>query len=109
MSSDSTDITTLATFKSLFDVTSGMADLELVLIAAALTGAGLNVLRGTVKSSGEFNPKLFTGGIITAAIAALAAVQVFDVSTLGGITQTILLGLLTGFSADVAISKLKNK
>jgi len=50
---------------------------------------------------------MFVGGLITAAIAALAAVQVFDVSTLGGITQTVLLGLLTGFSADVTISKLK--
>jgi len=84
-----------------------MADLELVLIVAALVGAGLNVLRGTVKSSDGFNPKLFVGGLITATIAALAAVQVFDVSTLGGITQTVLLGLLTGFSADVTISKLK--
>ncbi len=86
-----------------------MADLEVVLIAAALVGAGLNVLRGTLKDSNDFKPKLFVGALITATVAALAAVQVFDVSTLGGITQTILLGLLTGFSADVAISKLKNK
>lgn len=83
--------------------------LELVLITAALVGAGLNVVRGTIKDSGEFKPKLFVGGLITATIAALAAVQVFDVSTLGGYTQTILLGLLTGFSADVSISKLKSK
>ncbi len=86
-----------------------MAELEVVLIAAALVGAGLNVLRGTLKDSNDFKPKLFVGALITATVAALAAVQVFDVSTLGGITQTILLGLLTGFSADVAISKLKKR
>jgi len=86
-----------------------MADLELVLIAAALTGAGLNILRGAAKSQENFSFKLFAGGLITSAVAALAAIQTFDISTLGGITQTILLGLLTGFSADVAISKLKSK
>jgi len=86
-----------------------MANLELVLIVAALAGASLNIIRGTINDSNGFKPKLFIGGIITACIAALAAVQVFDVTTLGGITQTVLLGLLTGFSADVAISKLKSK
>ncbi len=85
-----------------------MVNLELVLIAAALTGASLNVLKGTINSE-VFKPKLLVGGLITASIAALAAVQVFDVTTLGGITQVVLLGLLTGFSADVTISKLKNK
>jgi predicted CDP-diglyceride synthetase/phosphatidate cytidylyltransferase len=85
-----------------------MVNLELVLIAAALTGASLNVLKGTINSE-VFKPKLLVGGLITASIAALAAVQVFDVTTLGGITQVVLLGLLTGFSADVTISKLKSK
>ena len=85
-----------------------MVELEIVLIVAALFGAGLNVLRGTLKAD-TFNPKLLVGALITAGIAALAAVQVFDVATLGGITQTILLGLLTGFSADLVISKLKRK
>jgi predicted CDP-diglyceride synthetase/phosphatidate cytidylyltransferase len=85
-----------------------MVNLELVLIAAALTGASLNVLKGTINSE-VFKPKLLVGGLITAGIAALAAVQVFDVTTLGGITQVVLLGLLTGFSADVTISKLKSK
>ena len=86
-----------------------MVELEIVLIVAALSGAGLNVIRGTLKSDKLFKPKLLVGALITAGIAALAAVQVFDVATLGGITQTILLGLLTGFSADVVISKLKSK
>lgn len=86
-----------------------MVDLEIVLIVAALVGASLNVIRGNLKDSAAFQPRLFAGALITGTIAALAAVQVFDVTTLGGISQTILLGLLTGFSADVTISKLKNK
>lgn len=86
-----------------------MVELEVVLIVSALAGAGLNVVRGIAKSADSIRPRLIVGSIITASIAALAAVNVFDVATLGGITQTILLGLLTGFSADVAISKLKNK
>ena len=86
-----------------------MVDLEIVLIVAALVGASLNVIRGNLKDSAAFQPILFAGALITGTIAALAAVQVFDVTTLGGISQTILLGLLTGFSADVTISKLKSK
>jgi len=84
-----------------------MVELQLVLIASALTGAGLNVLRGWSKSADSFSQKKAVGAGITASIAALAAVSVFDVATLGGYIQVILLGLLTGFSAEVAISKLK--
>lgn len=86
-----------------------MAELELVLIVAALAGATLNIIRGSSKTQEPFSFRLFAGGLITACIAALAAVSVFDVNTLGGVTQTVLLGLLTGFSADVTISKLKSK
>ena len=86
-----------------------MVDLEIVLIGAALAGASLNVIRGNLKDATAFKPRLFAGALITGTVAALAAVQVFDVSTLGGISQTVLLGLLTGFSADVTISKLKSK
>lgn len=86
-----------------------MVELELVLIGAALAGASLNVIRGNLKATTAFKPKLFVGALITGTVAALAAVQVFDVTTLGGISQTVLLGLLTGFSADVAISKLKQR
>jgi len=86
-----------------------MVELEVVLIGAALAGASLNVIRGNLKDTSPFKPKLFVGALITGTVAALAAVQVFDVTSLGGISQTVLLGLLTGFSADVAISKLKTK
>jgi len=110
MSSDSSDYSMLASLITIGHVSITMADLELVLIAAALVGAGLNVARGYAKTDDEtnFSFKKALGAGIAAGIAALAAVQVFDVTTLGGITQTILLGLLTGFSADVSITKLKN-
>jgi hypothetical protein len=86
-----------------------MVELEIVLIVAALVGAGLNVARGAAKSTSAFSFRLFAGGLITASIAALAAVSLFDVTTLGGLTQVVLLGLLTGFSADVTLSKLKSR
>ena len=84
-----------------------MVELQLVLIAAAITGAALNVLRGWSKSDDSFSLKKAVGAGITAGIAALAAVSIFDIATLGGVVQVILLGLLAGFSADVAIGKLK--
>lgn len=84
-----------------------MVNLELVLIASALVGAGLNVLRGWSKSSESFDLKKTVGAAIVAVIAALGAISVFDVSTLGGYIQAILVGLLTGFSAEYAVNKLK--
>ncbi len=86
-----------------------MADLEVILIVSALVGAGLNVVRGAAKSTEDFSPRLALGALITAGIAALGATAIFDVSTIGGVTQAIVLGLLTGFSADQVIHKLKNK
>ena len=84
-------------------------DLEVVLIISALAGAGLNVIRGAAKSTEGFSPRLAVGAGITAGIAALATIAIFDVVTLGGVTQAIVLGLLAGFSADQAINKLKSK
>jgi hypothetical protein len=86
-----------------------MADLEIILIVAALAGASLNVIRGAAKSTEDFSPRLFVGALITASVAALATIAVFDVATIGGVTQAVVLGLLAGFSADQAINKLKAK
>jgi hypothetical protein len=86
-----------------------MVTLETILILSALGGAALNVIRGAAKSTDEFSPRLAVGAIITAGVAAIAAISVFDVSTLGGVNQAIVLGLLTGFAADQAINKLKSK
>lgn len=83
-----------------------MADIPILLVAAALAGAGLNVIRGKANSAEPFSFKKALGAGIAAGIAALATVSVFDVSTLGGPVQTVLLGILTGFSADFTLSRL---
>ncbi len=82
-------------------------DIPLLLVIAALGGATLNILRGAANSDDAFSLKKTVGGLITAIIASLASVIVFDVSTLGGPVQTIILGLLVGFAADFTTSKLK--
>jgi|TARA_R110000787_G_scaffold43224_2_gene106145 hypothetical protein len=83
-----------------------MVDIPTLLIAGALLGAGLNVIRGVAQSDEGFNIKKATGAAIAATIAALATVSIFDVSVLGGPIQTITLGLLAGFGADYSLSRL---
>lgn len=82
-------------------------DIPTLLVIAALGGASLNIVRGVANSDGAFSLKKTVGGLITATVASLAAIVVFDVSALGGPVQTILLGLLVGFGADFTTSKLK--
>jgi hypothetical protein len=94
------------TFITLQDVVLLMVDIPILLAAAALAGAGLNVIRGVSKSSEPFSFKKASGAAIAAGLASLAAVSVFDVSVLGGPVQTVILGLLTGFGSDFALSKL---
>ena len=86
-----------------------MVELELVLVAAALFGAVLNVTKGYTSHDRPFEPRLFLGGLIAASIASLAAVSLFDVSNLGGYLPVIVLGILTGFGADVAASFTKKQ
>jgi hypothetical protein len=83
-----------------------MVDIPTLLVAGALIGAGLNVIRGVSQSSEKFNLKKASGAAIAATIAALATVSIFDVSVLGGPIQTIVLGLLAGFGADYSLSRL---
>ena len=66
-----------------------MVDIPTLLVAGALIGAGLNVIRGVSQSSEKFNLKKASGAAIAATIAALATVSIFDVSVLGGPIQTI--------------------
>lgn len=82
-------------------------EIPILLVIASLIGTGLNVVRGWSGSDNPVNPKKIAGGLITAVIATLATVVVFDASNIGGTVQTIILGLLVGFSSDFAISKLK--
>lgn len=82
-------------------------DIPLLLVIAAIGGASLNIIRGAANSSDPFSYKKTIGGLITAVVASLGAVVVFDVSSLGGPVQTVLLGLLVGFASDFTTSKLK--
>lgn len=82
-------------------------DVPILLVIASLIGAGLNVVRGWSGNDKPVNPKKIAGSLITAVIATLATVVVFDASNIGGPVQTVILGLLVGFSSDYTISKLK--
>ena len=79
----------------------------LVLVAvAAIIGAGLNTLRGYLHSKEPYSAKKLAGSLIIATFAALALSQTIIVEGLS--TEGVaLIGLVTGFSADYAITKAK--
>ena len=79
----------------------------LVLVAvAAIIGAGLNTLRGYLHSKEPYSAKKLAGSVIIATFAALALSQSIIVEGLS--TEGVaLIGLVTGFSADYAITKAK--
>ena len=79
----------------------------LVLVAvAAIIGAGLNTLRGYLHSKEPYSAKKLAGSVIIATFAALALSQTIVVE---GLTESgvALVGLVTGFTADYAITKAK--
>lgn len=83
-------------------------EIPLVLLISAIAGAGLNVARGALKEPKEnFSPRKALGGLIGAVFGAIAAVQLIDPTAVVGTIGLIVLGLITGFSADFALSKLK--
>jgi len=85
-----------------------MADIPILLVIAAVAGAGLNVVRGkTSDPNSTWSAKKIVGGLIAATLGALAVVSTIDVSNIGGPVALIILGLLTGFSVDFTVSKLK--
>tara|TARA_B100001245_G_C22723509_1_gene351479 strand:+ start:74 stop:328 length:255 start_codon:yes stop_codon:yes gene_type:complete len=79
----------------------------LVLVAvAAIIGAGLNTLRGYLHSKEPYSAKKLAGSLIIATFAALALSQTIIVEGLS--TEGVaLIGLVTGFTADYAITKAK--
>lgn len=84
------------------------ADISLILLVSAIAGAGLNILRGW-SNSGEnetWSIKKTIGGLIIGIFGALAVIQVVPTEGLGTI-GLIVVGLLTGFTSDFAISKSK--
>ena len=79
----------------------------LVLVAvASIIGAGLNTLRGYLHSEEPYSVKKLAGSVIIATFAALALSQNIIVE---GLTESgvVLIGLVTGFAADFAITKAK--
>jgi len=79
----------------------------LVLVAvAAIIGAGLNTLRGYLHSKEPYSAKKLAGSVIIATFAALALSQNIIVEGLSE-AGVVLIGLVTGFVADFAITKAK--
>ena len=84
-----------------------MADINTVVLLGAVIGAALNVVRGWNNSPEGWNLKLVVGGLITGIIGSLALVQVLAVPVDASPVSLIVLGILTGFTSDFAVSKLK--
>jgi len=83
-------------------------EIPLVLLIAAIAGAGLNVARVALKEPKDsFSPRKALGGLIGAVFGAIAAVQLIDPTAVVGIVGLVVLGLITGFTSDFALSKLK--
>lgn len=85
--------------------------MEALVIAAvaSIIGAGLNTLRGWLHSEGDvYSVRKLAGAIIIAAFSALALSQSIIVDGLST-EGIILVGLVTGFTADYVVSKTKKE
>lgn len=83
-------------------------EIPLVLLLSAIAGAGLNVARGALQvPKADFSWRKAIGGLIGATLGAIGAVALIDPITAVGTVGLIVLGLITGFSADFTLSKLK--
>jgi uncharacterized membrane protein len=79
----------------------------LIMVAgASVIGAGLNTLRGYLHSKEPYSARKLSGSIIIATFASLALSQSIVVDGLSE-AGIILVGLVTGFTADYAITKAK--
>ena len=79
----------------------------LILVAgASVVGAGLNTLRGWLHTKEPYSAKKLAGSLIIATFASLALSQSIVVEGLSE-AGIILIGLVTGFTADFAITKAK--
>ena len=79
----------------------------LILVAiASVIGAGLNTLRGYLHSEEPYSAKKLAGSLIIAGFVALGLSQ--NIVT-EGLTEAgvVLMGLVTGFTADFVITKTK--
>ena len=84
-----------------------MVDPTLLTVAAAIVGAGLNTVRGYLHSEGDsYSAKKLAGALIISTFAAIAVAQTIAVDSVG-LVGLALIGLSTGFAADLAITKAK--
>jgi uncharacterized membrane protein len=83
-----------------------MVEILVLVAVASIVGAGLNTLRGYLHSKEPYSAKKLAGSAIIASMTALALSSTIAVE---GLTEsaTILIGLVTGFTADYAITKAK--
>jgi len=84
-----------------------MADVPILLVVAAIVGASLNIVRGWNATPEPWNLSKIIGGLIAAVLGSLAVVSQIDVSAIGGPVALFILGLITGFTTDFTVSKLK--
>lgn len=84
------------------------AEIPLILVVSVLAGAFANVIRGVVQAD-YFDYRLFAGSLITAAFAALSTAVALDFVGVTGSLGLIILGLLAGFGADFATSRLNRQ
>ena len=86
---------------------TNMVDPTLVTVVAAITGAGLNTLRGYLHSEGDsYSAKKLGGAFLISTFAAIAVAQTIAIDSVG-LIGLALIGLSTGFAADFAVSKAK--
>ena len=86
---------------------ANMVDPTLLVVGAAITGAGLNTLRGYLHSEDKvYSAKKLAGALIISTFAAIAVAQTIAVDSVG-LVGLGLIGLTTGFATDFAVSKAK--
>jgi hypothetical protein len=83
-----------------------MVEAIVIVAVASIIGAGLNTLRGYLHSKEPYSIKKLAGSVIIATFSALALSQSVIVD---GLTESsiVMIGLVTGFTADYVISKAK--
>ena len=84
-----------------------MVDPTLLVVGAAVIGAGLNTLRGYLHTEDRtYSAKKLGGALIISTFAAIAVGQTIAVDSVG-LIGLALIGLSTGFAADFVITKSK--
>ena len=83
-----------------------MVDPTLLVVGAAVVGAGLNTLRGYLHTDSPYSAKKLAGALIISTFAAIAIAQTIAVDSVG-LIGLALIGLTTGFATDFAVSKAK--